>query len=257
MRKILLDCFEGIPLDRLLPMAKEAGFDGIYTSWRVIDDLETMRQLRHLADKLGLEYENAHATIPGTGFLWSPIPEGDACAETLLGNLKNCAAVGVPMTVVHVAPRADADFALGICRMARIVEAAEKLGVQVAFENCHDASFLIRTLEYFAGADCVGFCYDSGHEAFLTPGVRLLPQIGDRLICTHLNDNYLDGDHHLIPGDGKIDFRMIGQELKACGYRGNVTLELNYNRYLDTLTPEAFLEKSSHIAGRIREYLDQ
>ena len=255
MRKILLDCFEGIPLDRLLPMAKEAGFDGIYTSWRVIDDLETMRQLRHLADKLGLEYENAHATIPGTGFLWSPIPEGDACAETLLGNLKNCAAVGVPMTVVHVAPRADADFALGICRMARIVEAAEKLGVQVAFENCHDASFLIRTLEYFAGADCVGFCYDSGHEACRGYGYEFLPLVGDRLICTHIHDNDMVDDLHLIPFDGKIDWPRVMRQLKECHYKGPLTLELRYGKFYEGIPETDFLQKSFEAVKRLRDMM--
>lgn len=257
MRKLFLDCFEGIPTGQLLPLAKEAGFDGIYSGWIFADDPEAMKALRNLADRLGLIYENAHSTIPGTKQAWSPGPQGEEYTETILRNLRNCAAVGVPMTVVHVETVADSDFSIGIRRMERIVEAAGKLGVRVAFENCHDAPFLVRTLAHFSGADHVGFCYDSGHEAFVTPGVRLLPQVGDRLICTHLNDNYLDGDHHLIPGDGKIDFDRILQELKASGYRGSINLEVNYNRYRDTLTPEAFLARCYACAHGIRAYLDE
>lgn len=256
MRKVCLDCFEGIPHQQLLPLAKEAGFDGIYSGWLFADDRKAMEELKALADRLGLIYENAHSTIPGTHLAWSPVPEAEAYVETILRNLENCAAVGVPMTVVHVETVEDSDFDLGIRRMERIVEAAGKLGIQVAFENCHDAPFLIRTLEHFRDTAHVGFCYDSGHEAFVTPGVRLLPQIGHHLICTHLNDNYIDGDHHLIPGDGKIDFPLILRELKASGYQGSINLEVNYNRYKDKLTPEEFVHRCYRCADEIRKYLD-
>lgn len=256
MRKLCLDCFEGIPLEELLPLAKEAGFDGIYSSWIFADDPEAMMALKRRTDSLGLFYENAHSTIPGTKQAWSPGPEGDAYTETILRNLRNCAQAGVPMTVVHVETVADSDFHIGIRRMERIVEEAGRLGVQVAFENCHDEEFLVRTLRHFAGVPHVGYCYDSGHEAFVTPGARLLPQVGHRLLCTHLNDNYLDGDHHLIPGDGKIDFALALRELKDTGYQGSINLEVNYNRYRESLTPKQFVDKCLACATAIRDYLD-
>ena len=256
MRNVSLDCFEGIDHKELLPLAAEAGFEGIYSGWLFADDLPGLKELKALADSLGLVYENAHSTIPGCKQAWSPVTEGDAYTEVILRNLRNFAEVGIPMTVVHVETIADSDFGVGIARMERIVEEAGKLGVQVAFENCHDEDFLVRTIRHFESESHVGYCYDSGHEAFVTPGARIVPQVGNRLICTHLNDNYLDGDHHLIPGDGKIDFALACREIKESGYRGSVNLEVNYNRYKDTLTPKQFVEKCFQCADRIRKYWD-
>lgn len=74
-----------------------------------------------------------------------------------------------------------------------------------------------------------GECYDCGHEACHTEGERFLPKIGNRLLCTHIHDNDKKTDLHLIPFDGQIDFARIADELRACNYSGNLTLELCYD----------------------------
>jgi len=137
------------------------------------------------------------------------------------------------------------------------VEYAKKKGLRIALENTRGADWLVKTLEHFEGCDTVGFCYDSGHEAFCTPGFRFLPQIGHRLIYTHLHDNLIVGDHHLLPWEGKIGFDRVVGELRDCGYQGSLTLELNYTPYADKLSPEDYVKRCYDIACRLAEQLDR
>ena len=125
--------------------------------------------------------------------------------------------------------------------------------VKIAFENNSAPAYLYRTLDALQDAN-VGFCYDSGHEACCTlEEEHYLPKIGDRLICTHLHDNNKKSDLHLIPHDGEIGFDRIAGELHDCVYKGNFTLELNYERYIDTVSPDEYLKKCFDTAKRIRD----
>lgn len=56
----------------------------------------------------------------------------------------------------------------------------------------------------------------------------------------------------MIPFDGHVGFDRIIGELRDCGYRGNFTLELNYDRYAETVSKEAFVQKAFHVAADIR-----
>ena len=256
MRKLYLDIFEGIGHPQLLELVKQGGFDGFFSDWTFADDLPRMTALTRQGEALGLDFGCCHSTIPGTDTLWSVTPRAEETMAQLRRNLDNCAALGVDMMVVHVSPTDDPDFHRGIRRMEQVVDYAAARNITVAFENTHDEAYVVNTIRHFEGCANVGFCYDSGHEAFVTPGAHILPQVGHRLICTHLNDNWLDGDHHLIPGDGSIDFPRVIRELKDTGYAGPLTMELNYNRYRDTLTPEEFMKRCYDTAYRIAEFLD-
>ena len=56
-----------------------------------------------------------------------------------------------------------------------------------------------------------------------------------------------------IPFDGQLDFSRIAEELAACGYRGNITLELCYNEhYRRQMTQTEFLKKSFAAAQKLQ-----
>lgn len=65
----------------------------------------------------------------------------------------------------------------------------------------------------------------------------MMKSYGDRIICTHLNDNlgikdfggeitFLD-DLHLLPYDGAADWNDITERLKKYGFTDVLTFELN------------------------------
>ena len=55
---------------------------------------------------------------------------------------------------------------------------------------------------------------------------------GDRLICTHIHDNFGKGycedpDLHYLPFDGNIDYAVMMSKLNKCNYTGSIMLELS------------------------------
>ena len=109
--------------------------------------------------------------------------------------------------------------------------------MKVAVENTEGEEHLDALLAAFRGEPAVGFCWDTGHELCYNRGRDLMADFGDRLICTHINDNlgisdpsgpttWLD-DLHLLPFDGVADWPGIARRLAASPFRGPLTFELN------------------------------
>ena len=85
---------------------------------------------------------------------------------------------------------------------------------------------------------------------------------GHRLFCTHFNDNFgvrsADGrltnkdDMHLLPYDGKQDWKNVMERVRRAGYRDTLTLELikREGRY-EELSIEEFYAEAYRRACRI------
>ena len=127
--------------------------------------------------------------------------------------------------------------AFGLKNFERVVAEAERLGVKVALENTEGEEYLAALMAHFAGCNAVGFCWDTGHEMCYNHSQDMLALYGDRLLCTHLNDNlgirdfggnitFID-DLHLLPFDGIADWADIASRLNRCGFDGILTFELN------------------------------
>ncbi|MBQ5633867.1 MAG: sugar phosphate isomerase/epimerase, partial [Clostridia bacterium] len=117
----------------------------------------------------------------------------------------------------------------------KIVLAGEKHGVKIAFENTEGEEYLEYLLKHFASSDYAGFCIDTGHEMCYNAKRDLITKYASKLCCTHLNDNmgqtgekitWYD-DSHMLPFDGVADWEGIAARLKAAGYKGDLTFELN------------------------------
>ena len=255
--RLCLDVFEGIPEETLYPAMRAAGFDGFFTPPDVAHDLHALRRVKRFAEGLGLFQETVHSSIGNCWSIWHEGPEGDAYTELLLRNVDHCAAIGVPVLVVH--PQTNllpgAEVRLGLPRLQRVVAYAAERGVRIAIENVDSDELLTACMETFREPH-VGFCYDSGHECWLTPDAHYLRRYGDRLLCLHLNDNDKTWDKHFLPGDGKADWEGIIAELRAAEFRGPVTLEVAYKGdYPVRYTPEAYVQRCYEIASEIAEKL--
>lgn len=131
--------------------------------------------------------------------------------------------IGIKHAVIH--PKGDQrgsrdnyeeDLQRNIAYMTPYVELAERVGVRLAFENMRSAfeaqgfhrpfstaAELIPLADHFGH----GICWDFGH-AHTTGLVQSeeLAQLGDRLICLHVNDNHAAGDEHLLPFFGTVNW---------------------------------------------------
>ena len=130
-----------------------------------------------------------------------------------------------------------------------LVEYAENNGMRVAFENTFQESHLTAKPHFSSLPDdlfnlvekyntkSVGICWDTGH-AKLQYGdydMEVLKFCKDKLICTHVHDNYYNQDLHGFPFTGIIDWKALMATLKEIDYQGDFSFELGYNRLPNAL----------------------
>lgn len=90
--------------------------------------------------------------------------------------------------------------------------AIEEAGCLAAIENIYEEepSTLCQLLEGI-NSPLVGHCFDSGHfNMFATVSLdEWFDAIGDKIIESHLHDNFGKADEHLPVGEGNIDFDKV------------------------------------------------
>ena len=258
MNKLCFAAADGIDYVESLSLIKPVGFDGYFTGPYIACDIDRMRAMKETGDSLGLFCETSHSFMSGSVTIWEEGSKGDDYIELLKGNIDNCVELSIPILVVHIKPDPEGApcFERGIERLKKLIAYAAEKNIKIAFENINNEQYLIKTLDVFKEPH-VGFCLDVGHESCNTPGVNFLPQIGDRLFCTHIHDNDLIHDEHRIPFDGKIDFERICRQLKECGYKGNITIEVKYSEYYKSkFSKEDFVLRAFEAAKKLKSMME-
>lgn len=249
-----------LPLAESLRRIRAAGFTHALLWWGAFDGDMPLLDQPDLVRRLGLEVENAHAPFDGCNDLWVPGEAGEAYARGLIRSLEECAAAGVPVLVAHITdgPNPTPYSPLGVERLRRVAEAAQRTGVTLALENLRRPLYTTDALDALADCPAVGFCYDSGHDR-LCPGSRPLPGVyADRLAALHLHDNDGSGDQHRLPFDGGTDWKERMAAVAAGGYAGPVSLEVQaYGGYEQRMDADAFLSRAHAAAEKLRSYMDE
>lgn len=115
--------------------------------------------------------------------------------------------------------------------VSRYLEQAERFGTGIALENLFRKMMpggLETLLRMHDGFDTenIGICWDTGHANMMEfdqgDAIRTL---GERIKCTHVHNNFKNGDFHLPPDAGTIDWQAVMQAFKDIGYAGPFTLE--------------------------------
>ena len=52
--------------------------------------------------------------------------------------------------------------------------------------------------------------------------------MGERIKILHLHNNFRTGDMHITPAEGTVNWDKVMPALKRAGYRGDVSLEINF-----------------------------
>ncbi len=214
------------------------GFDGFFTDWHP----ERTSAFAAAAAEYGLLYSSIHAPFMGARRLWEleGTPEAAAAAaeevDTLLSCLRDCAAHGVPVMVMHafIGTEEHTVTEAGLRHIARILDEADALGIRVAFENIEGEEYLAAIMEAFWDRPSLGFCFDTGHELCYNGARDMLGLYGERLVYTHFNDNLgqtqpaitWHDDLHLVMGDGIVDFAGVMARIEKTPYRGILACEM-------------------------------
>jgi len=230
-----------IPKKRNFELVKQAGFGGVLVWWNdEFGDID-FRSNPKLARDAGLFVENMHTPFDKINDLWIDNLDGEALLDYFLEVVSDCAEYEIPTMVMHLS-KGDIPppvNELGLDRVKRIIEKAEKCNVNVAFENLRFIEYLDFVLSKI-DSPRAGFCYDSGHHNCRATEVDLLAKYGSRLMSLHLHDNHGVYDHHLLPFDGNIDWSTTMANIKKTGYTGPLAMEAERKGY-ENLSPDEFL----------------
>ena len=243
-------------LDRM-QVIKEAGFSGIMLLWADYFDKD-YKLFPEYARNAGLYIENAHAPYLNANHLWEDTIDGQEAYQEIITCLEDCAAYNIPTLVMHPENKKGTetvslpcDFSIGIERMKRIVDTAERLNVNIAVENMSRPEYLEHIFQDIQ-SERLGFCFDSGHCNVFTPGVNFLSLYGDKLMALHLHDNDGVDDWHSLPFSGNIKWNDIADKMSHIPYYGAIALEVGNNRFEHIENADDFLRIAVESAERIK-----
>jgi len=226
-----------------LPLIREAGFRAIelnlYRGPRHFDqeDIGAMRQLREVADDLGMLIWSIHS--PDLCSMASPDP---AERQRQIDALKDCLdlveILGSRVIVSHALllgpfveePEAcEERMAAGMEELAQVAESSP---AQIAFENpgfgapaAATSTAVLQRLDRSSRA-AFGYVLDTGHTNLDGDLEETTRHLGDHLISLHLNDNDGTRDAHLAPGEGTADWGAFHQLVGGSGYGGVLLYEI-------------------------------
>lgn len=225
----------GLPINEQIKLFKQAGFEGFFTEWHPGDDIAGWKET---GDAAGIVYQSIHAPFGRAADIWKNDGSAETAISELADCLKDCADNAVPIMVMHafIGFNEHTPTKAGIENFKKIADIAGSLGVRLALENTEGEEYLAALMDSSASYGNVGFCWDSGHELCYNHSRDMLDLYGDRLLCTHLNDNLgirdfggeitWQDDLHLLPFDGVSDWKEIASRLVKTGYDGFLTFEL-------------------------------
>jgi sugar phosphate isomerase/epimerase len=259
---ILADCLSGVKPAMALDLIAGAGFETVFTNEHNVCELD---RIRNKCDTLGLRLEFVHAPFRGINKMWLNSDEYQEILGGIRESVYSCHDCGVGVVVCHISSGWNAPQIndLGLSRFDELVDLAVKKNVVIAFENLRKVGNIAYFKDRYEGVEQVRFCYDCGHEHCYTVHVPFVDIFADKLVCTHLHDNFgrdetatADGDLHLLPFDGNIDYKKIIAKLDEYDYRGSLMLEVVDDRKKEYLEwgHEKFLQEAFDRAKKLNSY---
>ena len=220
-----------------------------------------------LKEEHGLSYEQGHANV--YDFL-NPKADHEFHQTIMERCVLASEKMGIPWLVVHPSTAFSADAVYAASRSGnteyfkRLCEFAAKHGVGIAVENMWDLH--IAPKRYYAdhaeelceltdavGAENIGICWDLEHASIMRQDQKKsLKIIGNRLKVTHVSDQTGVDNIHVMPFQGKTDWKAAMEGLAEIGYEGNLNFEAQW--FLNKV-PEALLLPSLRYSREVGAYL--
>lgn len=219
-----------------IKIMKNVGFEAFFTDWVP----EKTEEIANAAARLGMFQQSIHSPFSGeykVRFLWDGGEAGDFVTNSLIKCVEDCGRFDIPVMVIHpfIGFKDHTPTQVGLDNYARVIEAANKAGVKLGFENVEGEEYLAAIMERFWNEPSLGFCLDTGHEMCYNRHKDMLALYGEKLCHTHFNDNLgvrgeeitFHDDLHLMPTDGIADWHGIMERIRKTGYDGILMSELS------------------------------
>lgn len=262
-------CFYRTSIFEVLDRVRESGISvlEVCSSRDHLDyhDLDTVMRAAAEIGKRGIETFSFHAPF-GNDIDISAVDDArrQKSLEEVLSAVNAAGALHARYFVLHPGPEESArppaeEYLHRLSNasecLGRVAEQCGKRGMALALENMlpHLLFGRMPDLFWLLGSlknRNVGACLDTGH-AFLARS--LYPEIenlASHLLMMHAADNHGEGDDHLPPGKGDIDWARIVEALSRIGFMGPIILELSGREGDD---PQARLHEAVEARHYIRE----
>ena len=238
----------------IIKLIKNAGFQSVMTWWGnefIETDGQPKERRPEIIRKNNLKLENVHFPFSDINNIWMDSNEGQELLNKFIGYIGECKTYEIPTVVMHVSSGDNPPpfNQLGLDRLKKIIDKAEKENVNIALENLRKPEYLDFIYSNINSSK-LKFCYDSGHENCFTPGYNCLDKYKDKLIALHLHDNDGTKDQHLLPFNGIINWKKIMDQIKSIEYKGSLALEIDA-QYIDVskeYTAEEYLIEAKNRA---------
>ncbi len=262
------------PLSRVIELLAQAGFCGVSPLWSA--ELDTAL-LKSCVDARGMVIQSFHAPHGGLAYLWnSQAPLSAPTAKNITDCIDACARYQIPLMVMHgwQGLKYTVPPVLDFSVFDRIVDYAAEKNITIAFENLEGEEYLSALMSRYDDRPHIGFCWDSGHDHCYPHKTDFLEAYGQKLIMTHLNDNYGqrdpsapptgDDDLHFLPFDGNIPWAEAIGKMKDLPRQKMLNFELKKRSIskapkdliYDPLTLEEFFLLAGQRARQIADLYD-
>lgn len=250
-------CFYKTPIFDCLEAIQTAGFSMIevcsFPAHLDYHDLQSVRRAANRFDELQLEAYSFHAPFADHIDITSlDETTRERSIQEMHRAAESAAELGARFFVIHPGP--EKDSIPDSERLRRMHYAAEglnrlaahchTLGTKLVLENMLPHLFFGRARDvlWILGAmdtTEVGICLDTGH-AYLSGDLETVAhKLSGHLWMVHASDNNGHYDDHSPPGQGKIDWLALMEQLERLRFAGAIILEIAGGKAIDTTLEEA------------------
>lgn len=260
-------CFYQTPMLEALPYIRDGGFSLIevcsFPKHLDCHNHQKVEQAAAAMEQMGIEPVSLHAPFADH----IDIASSDAkIRRHSIGELKTAcettAALGARYLVLHPGPEKEGrpnatdwydrahhaadslNEIADLCQQNSVYLLLENMLAHLMFGKLCDMMFLLGAIN----STNVGTCLDTGH-AFLSGDLHtVVHRLSGHLKMLHANDNCKQGDDHLPPGDGDINWQPLVHQLRHYQFQGTIILELNGNG-----TPDEIMKGARRSRKFLRE----
>lgn len=234
--------------DESVRLIKKAGFKNVFISWRTGGFSKVAMHRIELIRALGLNISFAHLGYKGTHNvinLWKDTTDGDKLVELYSEDIKQLAYNKINIGVMHVHRSFDLPILseVGLNRLREILKTAEKYKFTIAIENLKDKEVFDYVFDNIQ-SDYLKICYDCGHDHVHYKDTFDFEKYKDKIIVAHIHDNDQDGDEHLLPYDGTINWNTLVDKFKEINYKGVLACESHLQLGYQIAKPKVFFNEA-------------
>ena len=148
--------------------------------------------------------------------------------EYLKGYIEKGSKIGIDKYVIHASgepiDEGEREIRMQTAKksLKELVEYASFFGSTIIVENLprtclgRDSSDI---LELLSADDRLKACFDTNH-LLKESSSDFIKAVGDKIVTTHVSDYDFKDERHWLPGEGKIDWQKMINDLKSIGYSG-------------------------------------